>query len=94
VAVYSIAVTYGNDDIGADAARLCLEIPFSALRSSYLRYATAEHISELFKYHVACGQVASALASSDRSWFSSLTQTGSSLPDPGLTATHASRQIS
>jgi hypothetical protein len=76
VGVYAIAVAYGYDDIGADAARLCLNIPFSALQSSYMRYATAEHISELFKYHVACGQVASALASSDRSWFSSLADMG------------------
>ena len=62
--VYAIATAYGYDDIGADAARLCLNLPFSDLQSSYIRYATAEHISELFKYHAACGQVASALASS------------------------------
>ena len=74
VGVYSIAAAYGYDDIGADAARLCLTLPFSALRTPYIRYATAEHISELFNYHVACGQVASALASSDQSWFSSLAQ--------------------
>jgi len=83
VGVYAIAVTYGYDDIGADAARLCLEIPFSDLQSSYLRYATAEHISELFKYHVACGRAASVVASSDRSWFSSLSQLGILAPVRG-----------
>ena len=61
---YAIATAYGYDDIGADAARSCLNLPFSDLQSSYIRYATAEHISELFRYHAACGQVASALASS------------------------------
>ena len=76
VGVYSIAVTYEYHDIGADAARLCLALPFSDLQSSYIRYANAEHILELLKYHVACGQAASALASSDRSWFSSSTYTG------------------
>ena len=81
VGVYAIAVAYGYEDIRADAARSCLNLPFSALQSSYMRYATAEHISELFKYHVACGQVASALASSDRSWFSSLADMGILKPD-------------
>lgn len=43
-----------------------------------MRYATAEHISELFKFHVACGQVASALASSlaDHTWSLSLAANG------------------
>jgi hypothetical protein len=83
VGVYAIAVTYGYDDIGADAARLSLDLPFCGLQSSYLRYATAEHISELFQYHVACGQVASALATSNRSWFSSLAQGGILSPQRG-----------
>jgi len=83
VGVYAIAVTYGYDDIGTDAARLCLVLPFSDLQSSYLRYATAEHISELFKYHVACGRAASALASSDQSWFSSFAQSGILTPRLG-----------
>jgi hypothetical protein len=78
VGVYAIATAYGYDDIGADAARSCLNIPFSDLQSSYMRYATAEHISELFKFHVACGQVASALASSlaDHTWSLSLAANG------------------
>src|SRR5260370_9632223 len=79
VGVYGIAVTYGYDDIGAKAARSCLNLPFSNLQSPYLRYATAEHMLELLQYHVACGQAASALASSDRSWFFSLAQKGISL---------------
>ena len=76
VGVYAIAVTYGYHDIGASAAQICLAIPFSDLQSSYMRYATAEHIPELFKYHVACGRAASALASSNRSWFESLADMG------------------
>ena len=69
VGVYAIAATYGYDQIGANAARSCLDIPFFELESSYMRYATAEQISELFKYHVACGEAASAVASPRRSWF-------------------------
>jgi BTB/POZ domain-containing protein len=83
VGVYAIAVTYGYDDIGAKAARSCLNLPFSNLQSPYLRYATAEHILELVKYHVACGQAASALASSDRSWFLLLAQNGTSHRNSG-----------
>jgi hypothetical protein len=70
--VYAIAVTYGYDDIGKKAAQACLNFPFSRLRSPYLRCATAEHISELHMYHVECGEVASALASSDRTCLLSL----------------------
>jgi len=67
VGVYAIAVTYGYDDVGAKAARSCLNLPFSNLQSPYLRYATVEHMLELLKYYVACGQAASALASSYQS---------------------------
>ena len=74
VGVYAIAVSNGYKDIGANAARSCLTLPFSRLQSPYLRWATAEHISELLRYHVACGEAASAFASSDRTWFSSLSQ--------------------
>jgi hypothetical protein len=62
VGVYAIAITYGYNDIGAIAARSCLNLPFSSLRSQYLRCATAEHIAELFWYHAACGEAASASA--------------------------------
>ena len=86
VGVYAIAVTYGYNDIGAKAARSCLNLPFSNLQSPYLRYATAEHMLELLQYHVACGQAASALASSDRSWFFSLPQKGISLQYSGCGA--------
>ena len=74
VGVFAIAVSNGYSDIGANAARACLNLPFSRLQSPYLRCATAEHISELLRYHVACGEAASAFASSDRTWFSSLGQ--------------------
>ena len=71
VGVYAIAVTYGYNDVGTSAARSCLRLPFFGLRSSYLRCATAEHISDLMRYHAACGEAASAVAASDRTWFSS-----------------------
>ena len=80
VGVYAIAVTYEYNSVGASAARSCLKLPFSGLQSPYLRCATGDHISELLRYHVACGEAASALASSDRSWFSSLVQNGIVLP--------------
>ena len=73
VGVYAIAAA-NEHSIGATAAQSCLSIPFSGLRSPYLRCATAE--LELLKYHVACGEAASAVASSDRTWFSSLTKNG------------------
>ena len=74
VGVYAIAVTYEYNGIGANAARSCLNLPFSGLRFPHLRCAAAEHILELVRYHVACAEAASALASSDRTWFSSLGQ--------------------
>jgi hypothetical protein len=80
VGVYAIAVTYGYNDIGANAARSSLNLPFSDLQSPYLRCATAEQVLELVRYHVACGEAASTLASSDRTWFSSLAQDGVFVP--------------
>ena len=79
VGVYAIAVTYGYNDIGTNAAQSCLTLPFSNLQSLFLRYATVEHVMELIRYHVACGEAASALAS-DRTWFSSLTHGGTFIP--------------
>ena len=76
VGVYAIAVTYGYNDVGAKAARSCRNLPFSGLQSPYLRCITAEHLSELHRYHVTCAEAASALASSDRTWFSSLAPNG------------------
>ena len=76
VGVYAIAVTYEYHDMGAIAARSCLNLPFSGLESSYLRCITAEHISELHRYHVACGEAAAAVASSDRTWFLLLKKNG------------------
>jgi hypothetical protein len=72
VGVYAIAATYGYKDIEAIAARTSLNLPFSGLKSPYMRCATAENIAELVRYHVACGEAASGLASSDRTWFLSL----------------------
>jgi hypothetical protein len=61
VGVYIIAVTYGYKDIGEAAARASLNIPFSELQPQDLQYAPAE--LELLRYHVACGEAASAVAS-------------------------------
>jgi hypothetical protein len=69
--VYAIAATYEQRDIGAKAARACLNLPFSRLLSHYVPGATAEPYAELLRYHVACGEAASAVASK-REWFSSL----------------------
>jgi hypothetical protein len=88
VGVYAIAVTYGYDRIGANAARSCLNLRFSDLKSPYLRCLTTE--LELLKYHAACGEAASAFASSNRTWCLSLTKNGVM----GLPATHALCQIS
>ena len=62
VGVYVIAIRYGYNDMGANAARSCLNLQFSGLQSPYLQCSTVEHISELLRYHVACGEAASALA--------------------------------
>ncbi|KAH9967374.1 hypothetical protein BC827DRAFT_1173725 [Russula dissimulans] len=75
VGVYAIAVTYGYMTIGINAARACLNIPFSRLQSPCVQYATVQHISELFGYHVACGAAASAVASG-RTWLFSFLQKG------------------
>ncbi|KAI9508193.1 hypothetical protein F5148DRAFT_943135 [Russula earlei] len=75
VGVYAIAVTYGYKDVGTAAARSCLNLPFSRLKSLHEQYATAQHISELFSYHVACGEAASEVASG-RTWLSSFLQDG------------------
>ncbi|KAI0278253.1 hypothetical protein BC826DRAFT_664232, partial [Russula brevipes] len=70
VGVYAIAVTYGYKRIGAQAAKSCLNIPFSQLLFPHLQFATAEPHAELLSYHVACGDAASNVAS-QRGWFSS-----------------------
>ena len=90
VGVYAIAVSNGYNDIGANAARSCLNLPFSDLQSPYVRCATAEHISGLLRYHIACGKAASALASG-RTWFSSLShwKTGTFVPHGGGIACQA-----
>ena len=72
VGVYAVAVTYEYNDIGSAAARACLYFPFSELESPYLRYTTVDHVLELLRYHVACGEAASAVASSDLKWLASL----------------------
>jgi hypothetical protein len=83
VGAYIIAVTYGYNDVGGNAARSCLNLPFNDLRFPYLQYATLEHMLELFRYHAACGEAASALASPDRgSWLSSLVQGRRLTPPP------------
>jgi hypothetical protein len=68
IGVYSIAVTYDHLDIAAKAARLSLQLPISDLKSQLLENSTADPYRELIKYHAACGDAASAVAS-DRKWF-------------------------
>jgi hypothetical protein len=76
VGVYAIAVTHEYNGIAANAVRSCLNLPFSGLESPYLRCTTMERILELLKYHVACGEAASAVASSNLEWLSSLDKDG------------------
>ncbi|KAI9508192.1 hypothetical protein F5148DRAFT_943218 [Russula earlei] len=66
VGVYAIADRYGYKSIGAKAALLSLNLHFSRLRSQHVQYAPAE--LELLRYHAACGEAASAVAS-QRTWF-------------------------
>jgi hypothetical protein len=94
VGVYAIAAAYGFNSIGANAAKSCLNLPFSDLQSSYLRCATAEHILELLRYHVACGEAASALASSNRTWFLSLSNNGIFGPQRGSSERNTCRSCS
>jgi hypothetical protein len=73
VGVYAIAVAYGYKCVGKSAAQSCLNLPFSRLESQFVRCATAEDFAALLRYHVACGEAASIVAS-ERTWFSSLGQ--------------------
>jgi hypothetical protein len=73
VGVYAIAVAYGYKCVGKRAAQSCLNLPFSRLESPFARCATVEQFAALLRYHVACGEAASAVAS-ERTWFSSLGQ--------------------
>jgi len=73
VGVYAIAVAYGYKGVGKSAAQSCLNLPFSRLESQFARCATAEDFAALLRYHVACGEAASTVAS-ERTWFSSLGQ--------------------
>jgi len=66
VGVYAIANKFGYKGIGENAALSSLNLRFSQLRSQHVQYAPAE--LELLRYHAACGQAASAVAS-QRPWF-------------------------
>jgi hypothetical protein len=81
VGVYAVSIAYGYNSIGANAARSCLNLPFSDLQSPYLRCITTE--LELLKYHAACGVAASVFASSNRTWPTSLIKTGIFTPQCG-----------
>ncbi|KAI9508195.1 hypothetical protein F5148DRAFT_1198870 [Russula earlei] len=76
IGVYSIAIAYGYKDVGITAARSCLRLPISCLRSQCEQYVTIQHISELFDYHIACGEAASEIAVSGRTWLSSFLKNG------------------
>jgi len=73
VDVYAIAITSGYKDIAIKAARSCLNVPFSRLRSPSTQHIAVELHVELLRYHVACGEAASAVAL-ERNWISSLNQ--------------------
>ncbi|KAI0255773.1 hypothetical protein BJV78DRAFT_1173209 [Lactifluus subvellereus] len=66
--VYATAVTYGEADIAIKAARSSLKRPISHLKPSQLQCATAVLYGELIRYHIACGEAASAVTS-QREWF-------------------------
>ncbi|KAI0255772.1 hypothetical protein BJV78DRAFT_1107957, partial [Lactifluus subvellereus] len=66
--VYAIAVTYGEADIAIMAARSSLKRPISHLEPPQLQCATAALYGELIRYHIACGEAASAVTSK-RGWF-------------------------
>ena len=85
VGVYAIAVQYRHRAVGRSAARACLDLPFSRLESPFARCAPAEHFTALFRYHVACGEAASAVAS-ERTWFSSLDRSVKFIVTGGRTA--------
>lgn len=70
VGVYAMAIAYGYNSIGVNAARSCLNLRFSDLQSPYLRCITTE--LELLKYYAACGEAASVFASSNQTWSWSL----------------------
>jgi BTB/POZ domain len=73
IGVYAIAVTYDHLEVAAKAARLSLQLPISALQSSQLETSAVGPYRELIKYHAACGDAASAVASG-REWFPSWDQ--------------------
>jgi hypothetical protein len=75
VGTYAIAITYGYKRVGAMAAQSSLKLPFSHLQSPHLQCITAEQYGELIRYHVACGDAASAVAS-ERKWFLASRQWG------------------
>ena len=70
VGVYAMAIAYGHNSVGANAARSCLNLRFSNLQSPYLQCITSE--LELLKYYVACGEATSVFVSSHQTWPQSL----------------------
>ncbi|KAH9975839.1 hypothetical protein BGW80DRAFT_1250716 [Lactifluus volemus] len=67
IGVYSIAITYGHNDIAANAARSSLKHSIFDLLSSQLEI-TGESYKDIIKYHAECGAAASAVAF-ERKWF-------------------------
>ncbi|KAH9959431.1 hypothetical protein BC827DRAFT_504209 [Russula dissimulans] len=66
VGVYAIANKFGYKGIVEKAALSSLDLQISQLLSQHVQYAPAE--LGLLRYHVACGQAASAVVS-QRTWF-------------------------
>jgi hypothetical protein len=71
VGVYAIAAAYGYRSIGKRATQACRNLPFSLLEPTFAECTPFSELAALFRYHVACGEAASKVAS-DRAWFSSL----------------------
>ncbi|KAI9508196.1 hypothetical protein F5148DRAFT_1198873 [Russula earlei] len=74
VDVYAMAIMYEFKDIWAKAALSCLNVPFSRLQSPYFPYIAREYHRELLRYHAACGEATSGLAS-ELEWFYLFCQT-------------------
>ncbi|KAI0255776.1 hypothetical protein BJV78DRAFT_572491 [Lactifluus subvellereus] len=68
VSVYALATKYQYKDVAIAAARSCLKLPVSRLRSGVLHCITGEEYRTLVEYHTSCGAAASAIAL-ERKWF-------------------------
>lgn len=68
VSAYTLATKYQYKDVAMAAARSCLKLPVSRLRSGVLHCITGEEYRALVEYHTSCGVAASAITL-ERKWF-------------------------